>query len=469
MKKVNTRRLKFKINNTVVIAFAVVFVILLNMVLSLAEDKFPRMKTDLTENGLTKLTNETKLFLTSLDEGDTEIEIICFKGTNDVASLVKDVLEAYDYYSENITYREENYHKNPTALASFNISASRITDGTVIVTNKDKTRYRAVLPGDMWSNSEFLLESKVTNAISYIAGSESVNVCIATGYGSDDYISSLIQALIDDNLSVSRIDLSTTNIPDGIDLLMIISPLADLTEREIKSIDNFALRGGSLIVALPSYAVSLPNLETYLKYWGISVNGDLIYEYDETDSYEQSGLWFFAENENHAVTDNVKGRILASNARSLNFTPTGDIDAAVLLSSSEKAVSVPQNKEQLTKEDVNNGPFNIGYVLERPLDGSYEKTSKLIVTSTPGVWGVDSAIDVMSESRFGNRQFVSNAISYASGKAVQSVAVPKKSSSENIMTISNAQGSLFTVALCILLPVLVLLCGIFVWLKRRNK
>lgn len=469
MKKVNTKRLKFKINNAVVVAFAVICVILLNMVLSLAEDKLPALNIDLTENSLTKLTNETKAFLNMLDKTDTEIEILCLKGTEDVNTLVGEVLSKYDRYSRNITYSEKNYHKNPAVLTSFNISTGQISDGTVIITNTDKTRYRIVLPTDMWSGSEFLLESKVTNAISYVINSESVNVCIATGYGSDDYISPLVESMIDDNFSVSRIDLSATYIPDTIDVLLIISPYADLTESEINNLDSYIKRGGNLIVGLPSYAVSLPNLEAYLKYWGISVNSDLIYEYDESSSYEQSGLGFFASGGQHDINQNVDGRILVTNARSLNYSPVEDLGADVLLGTTGQAVSVPQNKEEITKDDITYGPFDIAYIVERPVNNSYDTTSKLIVTSTPSLWGVDTIDNILSQTRFGNGQFVSNAISYSSGKTVVSVNVPKKTSSENIMMLSNFLSVIFTMLFCVLLPVAVLFCGVIIWLKRRNK
>lgn len=469
MKKINTKRLKFKINNTVVIAFAIACVVLLNIAVSLMEDKVPKMRIDLTEDAITKVTRETKVFLNVLDQTDTEIEIIYLKGTSDIDTITDNVLSQYDYYSGNVKYTQLNYHKNPAALNSFNISPSQIMEGTIVVTNADRSRYRAILPTDVWSGEEFLLESKITNAIGYVMSTESINVCIATGYGSDDYIANFLDALIDDNLTVSRIDLSTTVIPEGIDVLLLMDPYADITENEIVNIEEYVRNGGNLIVALPSYAIKLPNLETYLKYWGISVNSDLIYEYDEQSSYEQTGAMFFAQNGEHEITESIKGRILATNARSLSFNPTDDLEADVLFTTTDMAVSVPQTSEEITKEDVVYGPFNIGYVVERPLNGSFETTSKLIVTSTPSIWGVESVENVVSQSRFGNRAFISNAIAYASGKSLKNVIVPNKTSKNNVLAISTFQSLIFTLIFCFLLPVLVLLGGAVMWFKRRNK
>ncbi len=466
MKKINTKRLKFRINNTVVIAFFVICVVMVNMIAGLMEDKFPRMSVDFTEDAITKLTGETKAFLKM---NDTEIDIIYLKGTGEKDTVADRLLGQYVYYGNNIKYYDVNYLKDPTYLSSFGISPSSVMEGTIIVTNKDHSRFRAVLPKDMWSGAEFLLESKITNAIGYVINSESINVCIATGYGADEYITNLIGALVDDNLSVSRIDLSTTLVPDGIDVLLLMSPYADLTESEVVNLEDYASRGGNIIVALPSYAISQPNLEVYLKYWGISVNSDLIYEYDETSSYEQTGAGFFAQALPHDITEGIKGRILATNARSLKFTPVGDLSADVILQSTDKAVSVPQTEEEITKEDIVYGPFDIAYVVERPLDGSFETTSKLMVTSTPSLWGVESIENVINQSRFGNRAFISKAISYISGKSLQSVVVPEKNSTTNVMALSNLQSFVFTVVLCILLPAVVLLWGIVIWLKRRNK
>lgn len=463
MKKINTKNLKFKVNNTVVIAFVVIGIILLNMVFSLAEDKLSFMRADLSRGEVTNITRETKALLRALDETDTQIEIIYLKGAGDVPTMEDYLLSGYESYSRNLVYKTENYLTNPMALTPFSVNAGQISDGTVIVTNKDRSRYKFVLPTDILK-----LESSVTNAVAYVMADETVNVSIATGYGSDEYISGLLEVMIDSNFSVSRIDLSTVYVPDEVDVLVIMSPYADLTESEIANVDNFVLRGGNLVVALPSTAASLPNLEAYLSYWGVSANADFIFERDENSSYEQMGTAFFAQNGESEITDGISGRILAYNARSLNFTPTGDIDCDVLLTTTEQAASLPQS-ENVSTEDINYGPFHIGYVLEKPLNGSYETTAKMIVTSTAEVWGVGSLESFLTETRFGNREFVTKAFSHASGKSVRSVAVPEKASSDVTLTLSKFQSFAFSLVLCLVIPAIVLIWGIAVWLKRRNK
>lgn len=472
---INKKNIKFKINNAVVIALFIAIVLLLNIVLSLAEDRFPKLKIDLTHDAITKVSSETKVFLKSLDETDCEVEIIYLKGTQDVSDKIDTVLKQYDAYSANITYTQENYHTNPMVLEPFGISPNQVLEGTVVVTekdrDKDKVRYRKILPTEMWSGAEFLLESKVTNAVAYIMSDESINVCVAVGYESDANYNDIVQAMIADNVNVSRVNLADKNayVPTEIDVLMLLVPYRDLDLAELYKIDDYILRGGNVVVALP-FAMQLTNLESYLASWGVTVNNDVIYELDANSSYGDTGVAFYAQKGASSVTDTINGNVIVSYARSMKYTPTGDIECTKLFTTSEQSVSTPPiDATAVTTDDITYGPFDIAYLLEKPLGENWENTGKIIVTSTPSIWGVEGLEGVLSESRFGNRKFVSNALGTLSEKEVKSVVVPKKLATENIMDISDAQAGLLNVLLCVLLPLGVLAFGVVIWFKRRNK
>ncbi|MBQ7875941.1 MAG: GldG family protein [Clostridia bacterium] len=470
-KTINKKNMKFKINNVVVILLVISIVLLLNIVLSLAEDRLPKLKIDLTHDAITKVSSETKVFLKSLDETDTEVEIIYLKGTQDVTEETDTVLKQYDAYSANITYTQENYHTNPMVLEPFGISPNQIIEGTVVVTNEDRDRYRAILPTEMWSGAEFLLESKVTNAVAYLMSDESINVCIAVGYESDENYLDIVQTMIDDNITVSRVNLVDKNayVPTEVDVLMLLVPYRDLDVAELYKIDDYILRGGNVVVALP-FGMQLNNLESYLASWGVKVNNDVIYELDANSSYGDTGVAFYAQKGASSVTDTISGNVIASYARSMSYTPTGDIECTKLLSTSAESVSTPPvDATEVTAEDIAYGPFDIAYLLEKPLGENWENTGKILVTSTPSVWGVEGLAGVLSEARFGNREFVSNALSVLSEKEVKSVIVPRKLATENIMDISDSQAGLLNILLCVLLPLGVLTLGVIIWFKRRNK
>lgn len=469
--KINKKNMKFKVNNAVVIALVLAIVLFLNVVLALVEDRVPKMKIDLTHDAITKVSNETRVFLNTLDQTDKEVEIIYLKGTADVTEETDTVLKQYDVYSENITYTVENYHTNPMVLEPFGISPEQVYEGTVVITNPKRTRYRAVMPTEMWSGAEFMLESKVTNAVAYVMSEESVNVCVAMGYESDENYLDIVQTMLDSNITVSQINLLDQNayIPTEVDVLMLISPYRDLDVTELYKIDDYILRGGSVVVAMP-FGMKLQNLESYLQNWGISVKNDVIYELDPNASYGDTGVAFYAKKADNEITKDISGNLIVSYVRSLSYKQTGDIAADVLLSTSAESVSTPPvDATAVTKDDIVYGPFNMAYLLEKPVGNSWDKTGKLLVTSTSSLWGVEGLAGVLTEVRFGNREFVINALNNLSEKKIESVVVPKKLATENIMDISDAQAGFLNIILCWLLPLAVLIAGIVVWLKRRNK
>ena len=493
MKKVNLKNLKFGINNTVIVVFSVVIVMLLNIAVVLLEGKVPNFKLDLTENAVTKIGNETKGVLKRLDEGDCEVDLIYLKGMGDENKQVTTVLEQYDAYSKNIEYKIVNYHTDPVFLSSYGISSDVNIDNSVLVATKDKTKARLVNAADMeatYQNSTvFMLENLVTNAIGVVSSEKSMTVCFTTGHGEIIEQSAteggkqsggmmLVALLRSENISVYQYDISTGKIPEGIDAVMIMSPLTDFTQEEINNLDDYLLGGGNVIVSLPS-TIALPRIEKYLKdNWGVGVNNNIISETDPQSRFDENGVYFYAQKGAHEAVSDIGGRIIASYMKSLTFSPVGDVEADVLLSSSENALSMPIENNTILSENVTKGRFDLAYMLEKPLGGSFENTAKLVVTAGEAVWGVtremvtnyDAIVyNSLLEKSFGNADFAMNVLSYVYGEALESIYVPVKTRQVSVLTMSESMANAMSKLLGIVLPLLVIVIGVIVWLKRRNK
>ncbi len=493
MKKVNLKNLKFGINNTVIIVFAIVLVLMLNIVTVLFESKVPNFKIDLTEGRVTKIGNETKSLLKRLDEGDCEIELIYLKGMSDADGQVTSVLEQYDAYCDNIKYSIVNYHNNPVLLNQYGINSDANVDGSVLVATKDKSKARLVNASDMeltyQSSTVFMLENLLTNAIGVVSSEKNMTVCFTTGHGeiieqsaeaengSQPSGMMLVALLRSENISVYQYDLSTGKVPEGIDLVMIMSPVNDFTREEINNLDDYLLSGGNVAVSLSS-GVELTRLEDYLEEWGIGINNDIVCETDANSRFDENGVYFYAQKTEHEAVSDIASRIIASYAKSLTFSPVGDIEADVLLTSSENALSMPIGENGIDSNNVNQGRFNLAYMLEKPLNGSFEESAKLIVTSSESVWGVtretvtnyDAIVyNSLLEKSFGNADFVMNMLSNVYGEDIQSIYVPVKTRQVSVLTMSQSEANVMQRLLGFVLPFAVILAGVIVWLKRRNK
>lgn len=494
MKNINLKNLKFSINNTVVVVFAIVLVLLCNITVVLMETKVPNFKIDLTQNRVTKIGNETKSVLKRLDEGDVCVDIFYLKGTTDADSQVTSVIEQYDAFSSNIEYKIINYHTNPVFLNSYGIRDDVNVDGSVLVATRDKSKARLINAADMevayQSGTVFMLENLLTNAIGVVSSEKQMTVCFTTGHGEivgetkvdeNGQATSggmmLVAFLRGENIGVYQYDISTGKIPEGIDMVMIMSPESDFTQSEIDNLDDYLSAGGNVVVSLSSATV-LDRLEGYLETWGITANNDIVSENDPQSRFDENGVYFYAKKTDSSIVNSIAGRVIASYARSLTFSPVGDIEGELLLTSSENAYSMPLGENGIDTKNVKAGQFNLAYALEKPLNGSFEKTAKLIVTSTESIWGItrdtvtnyDAIVyNSLLEKSFGNADFVINALSHAFGEDIQSIYVPVKTRAVSVLTMSQTQASIMSKLLGFLLPFAVILAGAVVWFKRRNR
>ena len=62
-----------------------------------------------------------------------------------------------------------------------------------------------------------------------------------------------------------------------------------------------------------------------------------------------------------------------------------------------------------------------------------------------------------------------NVLSYVYGEALESIYVPVKTRQVSVLTMSESMANAMSKLLGIVLPLLVIVIGVIVWLKRRNK
>lgn len=118
----------------------------------------------------------------------------------------------------------------------------------------------------------------------YVLNTERPTAYFSINHDEIFYDTQLMLAMRDSGYNVSTLDLYFDNIPEDCEVLVIFNPNADLivadgiSERdEVKKVEDFLARGGSLMVFYESDTPTLVNLETLLADWGVSVLRD----YDE--------------------------------------------------------------------------------------------------------------------------------------------------------------------------------------------
>lgn len=130
------------------------------------------------------------------------------------------------------------------------------------------------------------LEYQITLAVKKVSGQKTAQIGWLKGYGTLDTAKEISAAYgeLAKMYDLSFVDLSAKEISGDLAVLIIAGPQEKIGEEELKKIDNFIMRGGSVLVLLDEVkveqnleaAVNGSGLDKLLAAYGIKVNPDLV-------------------------------------------------------------------------------------------------------------------------------------------------------------------------------------------------
>ncbi len=278
-----------------------------------------------------------------------------------------------------------------------------------------------------------------------------------------------------------------------------MGPEKDYTKDEAKIVINYLKNGGKAIIGLEnltSQGVDKPNFNSILKEFGINVQSGVVAENNTSYYSTQYGPWF-------AFADGITG--YASGLSSYVFAPytsglkqVKDSDdsityTALASTSSDSVLKTNASKATTYKKESGDvdGPFDIVVSVEKTVtttksnddsnkssdtSNSSEKNSDSTDETTTNtasllVFGsVYSLSDTMDNSvSQSNTQIVNNALKDYIDTEVETVSVPAKSLSSEQLTVTESGSRLFGILISVVVPVIILLAGIVVWVRRRKR
>ena len=149
--------------------------------------------------------------------------------------------------------------------------------------------YAAYTSSSYGSISGSMVETAVTSALYYVTKEQEDKIAVVTGYGCTDvsgYLSTLEVSGYD---FVEINDLSIDDIPKDATMLLLAAPTLDLSQSDVKKIDEFLLGkpgdkefnyNKSLIYFSSNSQTDTPNLDGLLEDWGIEFTDGTVYETD---------------------------------------------------------------------------------------------------------------------------------------------------------------------------------------------
>lgn len=311
------------------------------------------------------------------------------------------------------------------------------------------------------------IEGQVNAAIRYVLSGEQTKLYAITGHGEWTLESEGQNLLRKANIDYNTLETMTaTKIPEDCDILFVANPAKDYTDTELQMMKDYADRGGKFLI-LGAKQEGLENYDRLLAYCGSRVENAVILEGDAKyhNPNSQRELYPILQNDNDIIRT-ISGRYVPMyTAFALKLAQDTEHEfktSGMLMTSKESyAKNVKNNQIISTKEDTDEvGPFVVGMYLENQDTGS-----EAVVLSSGYVFA-DAYLMI---SNFGNAGLLINTINaLTDSEAVEAVRTISFTTQE-MLTINAAQANLVAVVMVISIPVLLIVFGIFVMLRRRSR
>ena len=472
-----SRRLRHGTMATVLSVCFVAAVVLVNVIASIVVERFP-ISLDLTSNKIFELSQESIDYVESLDQ-DIEVYVLAteedFSGSNQYYNQANTVINKYAQYSDHIHVSYVDIYTDVDFAANY--PNETLTYGNILLQCGE--RYQILTAYDLFDVDEqygtiqsSTTEQAMTSAIMSLTDSNPISVVFLTGFGDNNRTdsSNLESILTNNGYLVSEINFLSEEIPEDADAVVLCSPTSDLTsdlaDTLAQWLENEGQFGRTMLYFADGSQPSLPVLESVLSEWGIGVEPGYLIETDATHVYS-SYTYLLAQYEENDYVDSASQPILLPNTRALSVLWENNSNryTHVLLSTYDSAVVHPENAGedwQPADEDMQSYPVA---VLGQRLtyDGTTPLNSYLAVFGSMDM--TNSAFTSMSA--LNNGEYVVELLNTLTGKEEGITIVGKEIGTETL-GINESQASIIGGFFQFGLPVIVVVIGVVVWIRRRN-
>ena len=509
--KTNDRR-QLKSGSYILVVTVVLLAVIITLNVLVAALPTQNTELDISEKQLYTIGDTTKGVVDKLTE-KVEMFYIVEEGNED--KNVAQMLSSYASLSSNITLKNVDPAVDPKFASEY--IAEEVKSGSVIfhsekrstvVSSSDMYRYSVEGYGEM-SYDElnemymefyyggysqygyqfpdytqlFYGEQAFTSAIDYVTTDELPKLCAVAGHGETELDDTYKDYVSTENYALEELSLLTSDIPDDAEALLLNKPTSDLTEEEADKLASYVKGGGDLIVvtACDIYTeAELPNLAALLAEFGMKAEEGLVLEYDSSHVPSQMPQYFFypqfgenTEDSPVSKLDSTNLGILFAYAHGIVSTDAENVTFTDILHTSDDA------KIQKANEDAQTDSVE---TTDETTDEATEQTEPVTVDGKATVaasakydgggrviWYASEAIsDATYDVVRGNSALFVATLNFTSGKT-ESISIIGKDMNVETFTTDETTRTLWTIVLCVVVPVAILGAGLGVWVYRRRR
>jgi len=428
-------------------------------------------RIDFTEAKIHSLSDQSIKVLKNLKE-DVSIKAF-FREGNAGQARMEALLKIYAYHSHRVKPEFINPDKNPGLVKRYGVTQ----DGTSIFESGDKENRITTTTEEDVTNALIKISRERKKVIYFLEGhgEDSIEVSEESGFSAaKDELQKL-------GYEVRKLTLALSEtFPQDCALLIIPGAKKDLLPNELETIKDYIGRGGRVFFMVDPETV--PGLTPFLLSYGVKLENDVVVD---TVSRLFGGDYFMpviTEYEPQEITQNFRYATFFPYARSVNIAdpkPEG-VNVNIIGKTSPNSWSERQLDQKTVAFDKDKdvqGPVPLAAVVTvKPLEQKKEAVEKPEEKKQSEERKPEGRLAVFGDSDFatnryynlsGNGNLFLNTVNWLTQEA-DLISIQSKTATPRTIQLLPSQGRLIFFVSVIILPLVVLVLGIFVWIRRRS-
>ena len=459
MKPMMTRKVKHGGYSAVLSVIVIAAVILINMIAGQMPEHLKSI--DVSGTDLYEISDTTKEVLAGLNQ---DITIYVVSDPEQVDDRINTLVGRYKQLSDHIKVEEIDTVLHPSWTAS-NEAQDQSLYISCEATGKHVTvPFSDIIQFDQMSyyyygqyrETEFDGEGQLTSAIASASSDVVKKIYQMTGHGEETLSESVQEMLEKSGLTLGSVNLLTDEgIPEDADLVICNAPATDFADDEKTMITEYMNQGGHMVLLAGPSEQDRPNVKSIMADYGLVLEDG--YVADMSQNYQRNPYAIFPTMDNSSqimtgVDSQTAALILQGTAMSQAEELPENVEIETFMSTSGDGVLVTEDSQE-------EGTWMLGARAEKMLDSG---SSVLTVITTP------SLISEQITSQFTNLSNLSifmNVVT-ADFEDVTNISIPAKSLEVTYNTFQNA--GVYGMVFIFLIPIVVIVAGLLVWMKRRK-
>ena len=468
-------------------ALVIVMLIVLNIIIGLLVNRFPDLELDLTSNNSFALQDDTIDYVSHLNN-DVTVYILMekdkFEGQGTYFVQAQKMLNKMASKSDGkMKIKYVDLTSNPSFTSNYpNVDWQSSSANNIVLVESGK-QYKVLTLTDCFEYDEQTynyygtysftgtkIEQAVVTAILNVTTDDKVVVDMIKGNNEQDYSS--LKSLLENNAyQVNEVSLATGDFDKDAKVAIMYAPSVDLDEKIVEKLSTWLSNDGkygrSLIYVPTADMGEMPNLDDFLKEWGMSIDRGYVFETDETALVNANSPYAFTVSYGDYYKDNLKNSkipVVVSESHAVNITDENTAHALLKTTNKAGVLPIDADKSWDYKDAITGNGENVA--AEGVMTNEDKKSSRVVVFGSYVMF----SDTIMQYNSFNNSAYFMNVINTIADKEDVGITIESKSIDNTELGITDvATQNTMLVVFVIVIPIAILVAGFVFWLRRRNR